>query len=310
MIKSLVRPFLYPLKRHLKARQRAISSEGFQSIRSSIETHYHRGWRARDKYSPAAYLADLNAHLDQRLVLDRRTVVPWLDAAKPLLGSRIIELGGGTGSSTVALAEQGAEVTAVDLDEDAQIVARDRCAAYGVSAHIVAGNAEDQDYSRYDVAIFFACLEHMTIKERLASLKRSWSMLPSGAHLVVAKAPNRLWYNDTHTSALPCFNWLPDELAFHYTRFSPIEILRYEELTPDSMEHFLRRGRGVSFHEFDVAIGKDLKVVSSLQSFRGWRHSLRQSRFDRRFKRILQHVYPGLHPGWFEEYLYICIEKP
>jgi methylase of polypeptide subunit release factors len=40
----------------------------------------------------------------------------------------------GTGSSTVALAEQGAIVTGIDIDEDALIVARDRCAAYGLKA--------------------------------------------------------------------------------------------------------------------------------------------------------------------------------
>ena len=30
--------------------------------------------------------------------------------------------------------------------------------------------------------------------------------------LVIVEAPNRLWLEDTHTSELPFFQWLPDNL--------------------------------------------------------------------------------------------------
>ena len=49
-----------------------------------------------------------------RLSRDRVAVIPWLDRTRPLRGSRILEVGCGRGASTVALAEQGAELIALD----------------------------------------------------------------------------------------------------------------------------------------------------------------------------------------------------
>ena len=59
-----------------------------------------------------------------------------------------------------ALAEQGARVTGIDLDEDALIVARDRCEAHGVFADIRFANVVDFDLDdSYGLVIFYACLE-------------------------------------------------------------------------------------------------------------------------------------------------------
>ena len=44
----------------------------------------------------------------ERLVCDRMEVVPWLDATRSLRGVDILEIGCGTGVSTLALCEQGA----------------------------------------------------------------------------------------------------------------------------------------------------------------------------------------------------------
>jgi hypothetical protein len=59
-----------------------------------------------------------------------------------------------------------------------------------------------------------------------------------------------------HTSWLPFFQWLPDDLAFKYSRFSPRFNFggMYGEETAERMLHFLRRGRGVSFHEFSLTM--------------------------------------------------------
>ena len=106
---------------------------------------------------------------------------------------------------------------------------------------------------------------------------------------------------------------LPNELAFHYARFSDRENFRdlYSDYTAESEQHFLRRGRGISFHEFDLAIGpsKDLKVVSSLSTFRGWRHELGRSKISRKYRSMLAEIQPGLHRGFFEDNLDLIIEK-
>ena len=125
---------------------------------------------------------------------------------------------------------------------------------------------------RFDFIIFYASLEHMTHHERISAIRTTWDMLPPGGLLSVVETPNRLWHTDPHTSLLPFFHWLPDELAFDYSRFSsrPNFRERYDNYDDEQQRlHFLRRGRGVSFHEFVLAIGsvEQLNVRSSLAMY-------------------------------------------
>lgn len=315
--KRSVKNLLFPVPARLSKNHIQIGSSGFDAIEQSMLQHYYTGWRSRDKYCQEAFDNDLNAHLHQRLESDRSLIVPWLDNAAPLRGMRILEIGCGTGSSTVALAEQGARITAIDIDDGALSVAMERTAAYGVQAEFRRLNAEEIsgafEAHAFDAIIFFACLEHMTITERLTSLRQAWEMLPAGGVLVVVETPNRLWYFDDHTSLLPFFHWLPDELAFQYSRFSGRENFRelYRENNQATHEHFLRRGSGVSFHEFELALGpaEKFNVVSSLSSFLGIRHRLKGSRLSRRYRSLLLSVAPGLHEGFFDDNLYLIIKK-
>ncbi len=296
---------------------REIDAEGLRSIERAIREHYHTGWRSESRYSKEKYQADLEAHVSRRLETDRRTIIPWLDDAGGLRDRRILELGCGTGSSSVALAEQGARVVGIDIDDGALHVARERARIYGVDAEFRRLNAREISGpfhgTRFDLVIFFACLEHMTIPERLISLGDAWRMLPDGGLLAIVDTPNRLWFFDGHTSLLPFFHWLPNELAFAYARFSSRENFRelYGEYSPVSEEHFLRRGRGVSFHEIDVAIRptRDLTVVSSLSTFEGPRYVARKSSVERQYKSLLMSIHPGIHEGFFDDVLYVILRK-
>lgn len=312
-----IQRILFPVPRHLAQRQVAINGERLSLVHASLQRHYYKGWRSEDRYRPADYARDFNDHLQERLASDRRMIVPWLNHAKPLRGSHVLEIGCGTGSSTVALTEQGAHVVGIDIDTDALAVARDRCHAYGMEAEFHTLNATTMApffaERRFDFIIFFASLEHMTIPERLAALRDAWAMLPVGGLLVVVETPNRLWYYDGHTSLLPFFHWLPDELAFRYSQLSPRENFRelYRDPDPASTEHFLRRGRGMSFHEFDLSIepAADLNVVSSLSTFQGLRYKPQRSLFERQYKSVLRGIYPELHEGFCEDTLFLIIEK-
>jgi len=294
-----------------------IDEAGLAKIEDSIRRNYHTGWRAEGNSSKERYQADLDAHLTLRLRDDRREIIPWIDSARQLKDARILEIGCGTGSSTVALAEQGARIVGIDVDEGALRVAKDRSDVYGIDARFRLLNALDISKAfspnDFDLIIFFASLEHMTIAERLISLQEAWTMLPLGGLLVVVETPNRLWYFDSHTSMLPFFNWLPDELAFKYSRFSPRENFRelFRDHNRESEELFLRQGRGMSFHEFDIAIGstKHLTIISSLSTFEGIRYKFRKARKERTFKSILMSIYPGIHEGFFDDHLYLIIQK-
>lgn len=254
---------------------------------------------------------DLDSHLYDRLNSFRRTVIPWLDHAKPLLGAKILEIGCGTGASTVALAEQGAQVTSVDVDEGSLAVAKDRCQVYGLEVDFYKANAKDLDQlfsnQQFDFIIFFAALEHLTVNERMAAIKNTWDMLSDGSLWCVIETPNRLWHFDSHTSLLPFFYWLPEELAFQYSKFSPRKPFcdAYRDCTEDTMLNFRRQGLGVSYHEFDLAMKKveELKVVSSLKDY------LSRIVVKKSYESFLAKQGPKIHSGFYKEYLNLIIEK-
>jgi len=316
-IKNTLIDIFNPFPLHLKNAQIKITQESLNKIKQSLENNYHTGWRNKDKYSEQDYLNDLSAHLTDRIEHDRKTIIPWLDNTKSLKGSRILEIGCGTGSSTVALAEQGAQVTGIDLDDGALKVAHDRCKEYGLNVDIMKLNANQIlnrfSADKFDFIIFFACLEHMTMEERLTSLKLVWNMLPQSGYLVIIETPNRLWFQDEHTSKLPFFNWLPDDLAFKYSQFSPRFNFKelYRDHNPDLMIEFLRRGRGFSYHEIEIAIKpvKDLKIINSLSSFQGRLESIGKSNQYKRYISLLKNLLPNINTGFFDKNIDIIIEK-
>lgn len=301
----------------LSRNHRKSNEKGITELRKSLENNYYVGWRGRESYSDDGYARDMKAHLLSRLENDRNAVVPWLDTLRPLNGLKILEIGCGTGSSTVALAEQGAAVVGIDVDERALQVARDRCRVYGCTADIRVMNATQLEtefqHGDFNLILFFACLEHMTVSERLVALSQAWDILPVGGMIGVIETPNRLWFYDGHTSLLPFFQWLPDELAFQYSRFSTRENFRevYREQTADSLQHFLRRGRGVSFHEFDLAMRpvSSLKIEGSLSDFLEQNGLHKSLAVHKAFMNFLQQQCPEVPAPFFEENLNLVIRK-
>jgi S-adenosylmethionine-dependent methyltransferase len=192
----------------------------------------------------------------------------------------------------------------------------------GLHADLVVANAADLPEATAgrgrSWVIFWAVLEHMTIDERLASLSSAWCHLEPGGLLTLVETPNRLWPFDSHTSLLPYFSWLPYELAHRYSGHSrrPGFRDRYVDGTGAGMEHFLRRGHGVSFHEFDLAIGQHgtLPVASYLQAYWRRRDPVRALSWPLsragRTERLLASYSPATDRAWFQPFLYLTLRKP
>ena len=265
---------------------------------------------------------ELNEHLVKRITKFRNKVIPWINHFYPLKNATVLEIGCGTGSSTVALAEQGANVYAVDINNDSLTIADRRLQLYKQRATLVPCNATEiksrLGHISFDCIIFFATLEHLVNEERITALRMAWEMLEKGRILCVTEAPNRLWHHDFHTSLLPFNMWLPDDLAYQYARFSKRKKFHelYSDHPPGDMLGFLRRGRGVSYHEFDVAIENfdHMQVVSSLEEFSKRKFvGAIYDRFRHRnyyaFKSILKKVGPKVHSGFYEPWLDILIRK-
>ncbi len=305
-----IRKLLVP--KHLKNNQIKLDSSQLKIIETSIRENYHQGWRSEKNYTPEAYANDLRTHLISRLEADRASHIPWLNRAVELKGANILEIGCGTGSSTVALAEQGANVTALDIDEDALQVAKDRCKVYNLPATFIVGNAidiyNDLKNQTFDLIIFYACIEHMVYEERIECIKNYYHLLPRGAYLSFIETPNRLWYVDSHTSLLPFFNWLPDKAAFDYSKYSKRVNFKelYHEYSDDNFLHFLRQGRGFSFHELEIALdipAEKLQVISCI------RRPFMPFSLDSKFHKILKQIYPKISKGFFYPMLDMIIRK-
>ena len=319
-LKRALRRIFLPLPEGIRKNFSSPGGDGLRAVEAALRSHYFSGF-------PPGYLdteagrKDWQDHLRLRLQGTREIIIPWLASVRPLAGARILEIGCGTGSSTVPLAEQGALVTAVDIDEGSLRVAEARARAYGQTARFLCANAQAAGElgQGWDLVIFFACLEHMTYAERLAALAGHWRALSSGACLVVIETPNRLWYHDSHTWSLPFIDWLPDELAYDYSSRSQrphLNALYRSTDQPKRLEDFYRKGRGASFHEFELALGslQGIPVAGRLHAFHRRKnpHLGLKWRFSRgrRYQQFLRRACPGIDPCFFEEYLDFALRKP
>ena len=297
---------------------------GIAELRELIETTYFPSWYVGADIGQLIRSAEgqfaLRMHLFQRLEMDRYELIPWLDSAMPLRGARILEIGCGTGSATVSLAEQGAKVTSLDVHAEALLAAQKRCQIHGLDdVRFVSENAENLGSifptGSFDLILFFAVLEHMTLAERETALRAAWALLDKGQYLCLGETPNRLWPYDAHTSQLPFFNWLPDEIAFRYAQYSPLPSLRtrFRVIGDESMLRFRREGRGVSYHELDLALDGQYQILSDQISFLAARNPIRLiKRFvarDGARERALNTYAPERHRGFFRQSLDIVIKK-
>ncbi len=156
----------------------------------------------------------------------------------------------------------------------------------------------------------------MTYRERLTSLQAAWQLLADDGILCIIEAPNRLWLFDDHTADLPFFHWLPDEIALEYLKRTP----RYQASAFDTTSHdagveLARRGRGVSYHDIELALGpiSDLDFMVDRQTFQMKQNPLRwlyyRQSSNRRYANLLRRQCPGLPFGLFMPYLNIAIRK-
>lgn len=278
------------------------------------------------KYGDADHdtLTSLEAELDVRLAGHRTQIIPWLNSVKPLKGQHVLEIGCGNGTSTVALAEQGAIVTAIDIEDTLLADAQERCKIYGLEARFYLMNATEVSTTlkdeTYDLVLFYAVLEHMTYAERLAAIRQTYNMLAPGGLWCVIGTPNRLHFFDSHTSLLPFYYWLPDELAMQYASFSPRNEFGSQFANATSFRQsdqltFARWGRGMSYHELELALGPldNLTVLSSLKTYlkkRDILYRLLTSRSrNERYAIFLKGLYPSIHEAFFCPFLDLIIQK-
>ncbi len=100
---------------------------------------------------------------------------------------RAIDLGCGTGTSVVYLAQHGFEVTGVDLAPRAIAKARRKACAAGVSASLLVGDVIHlpEVAGPFDLAIDIGCFHSLPPHWRSAYVKTLMHLLPVGGHYLL-----------------------------------------------------------------------------------------------------------------------------
>lgn len=199
--------------------------------------------------------------------------VPWIEQVKTLRGARVLEFGSGKGAAALAWARAGADVFGVDIIGPDTNEARSRAAELGLKAQFADGTYEEiiamarDRTGKVDVFMLYAVLEHMTPMERIYTLRVAKEILAPDGIIVVAESPNRVHWLDEHTTTLPFFDQLPDELAFMAAGRIPREGIKENfigargQSTQDRSVTRARLGRGIGFQEFEMVFG-DLDPVT------------------------------------------------
>ncbi|WP_417909389.1 class I SAM-dependent methyltransferase [Candidatus Electronema sp. PJ] len=214
---------------------------------------------------------DIKANVFRRYNNSLTHVVPWVARQIDLRGKTLVEIGSGTGSSTAAFAHFVEKIDGYDIDGQALAGAQARLKVMGlnnVDLHLVEAEQLVETLRKNhpngaDIVLLFAVLEHQTIRERHETLKLCWQLLNPDGLLVVTETPNLLQYTDFHTSLLPFLHLLPATLYARYADHSPREGFGGCFAKADSMSlqeldtSIMRWGRGASFHDFELALGKD-----------------------------------------------------
>lgn len=251
----------------------------------------------------------------------RDCLLPWVAQTAPLAGRTVLEYGAGHGAVSCAVAERGARVIGVDIDAEIVEEGRDYVRAHGASGVELRRHPPETILDEVaalrgevDIVLLYAVLEHLTLEERLAVLRVARELLPDDGLIVVCETPNRLTAFDHHTARMPFFHLLPDDLALRYYDRSGRDMFR------EAMDEALRRGpeagreaivrwgRGVSFHDFELAFeGRlaDHVVASSYEPVLYPERPIHAEELA--LARVLERERPDLAPSWSRRWLDVIL---
>lgn len=288
---------------------------------SSFNMDYTKEWCRRE----------FDIQLFVRMQQAKLILLPWIEEVINLKGMRVLEIGCGTGSSTIPLALQVDTVTALDISDisisankkRAEILNIDNISYFLLNRDWLEKSNIDwpTNIDSYDIILCYAVLEHLTIAERLNFLTSLWNGIRKGASIIFFETPNRIFPTDWHSSGLPFAQILPDSLtAYYYSRSElPKEKLSvanstYREISEDNRISLYRWGRGVSFHEFELSIGMDsFKVLNDGHSKKVSHHREKGYGNHRYFENALEEFFdkcsPRIPRGFTRASLDLIIQK-
>jgi ubiquinone/menaquinone biosynthesis C-methylase UbiE len=158
-----------------------------------------------------------------RVAFQRRHFLPTISRFVDLKDKRVLEIGCGTGPSTVVMAACGASIEARDINERMVEAARLRVRDHGFSDRVnvqVTSDSSKLDFpdGHFDIAVVNGVLEHVHPEMRKGILHEIWRVLKGGGCLFIGETPNRLFPYDDHTTGLWGLHYLPARMAQRYAK--------------------------------------------------------------------------------------------
>jgi 2-polyprenyl-3-methyl-5-hydroxy-6-metoxy-1,4-benzoquinol methylase len=253
---------------------------------------------------------------DDRNRRARESLIPWIESTVSLEGKTVLEYGCGNAAVSCAFGERVERHIGLDIDatavEGGMRMARDRglanvdLRAYPIE-EIVA--AMEEQRGEVDIVLLYAVLEHLTLDERLGVLRTARGVVREDGFVVVCETPNRFFPVDHHTSELPFFTMLPDDLALRfYERSGRADFLNalaeaVREGPEVAAEALTRWGRGVSFHEFELVFGELQDYVAASNYDLALFSERPVHPEELALARLLERIRPDLAPVWSRAWL-------
>jgi len=299
-----------------------LSTSYVESYSSFLKEHYFTGFE-EEYLKSDAFQHDVNEHVFRRTTRFRDHLVPWVQAVHDLKSATVLEVGSGTGASTLAFAPYVKEIYCYEIDEKATRAAKERMKFWELrnvhfEEQLFCPQARFvQDGRKADVVLFITVLEHMTYGELETALRTAYRALRPGGIIVVAETPNRLSVFDYHSSWMPFYQWLPPAVRERYFDRSPRQHFVYDvgavkANNPFHTEERLTRwGNGVSFHDFELALGNEVHnwIVAD-----GWEDAVRPLapifKDDELLLDIFERWEIKAHRAFARSWLYLIIKRP
>ena len=134
------------------------------AIKDYWETHAPGQWYSRRRKGEREYYDEIEAHRYGHMY----RYLPELFELDRHRGEKVLEVGCGIGTDALRWAKGGAEVTAIDLTEEAIAEATRRFALYGLRADLRVGDAESLPFAdgAFDLVYSFGVLHHTPDTQR------------------------------------------------------------------------------------------------------------------------------------------------
>lgn len=181
---------------------------------------------------------------------------------------RLLDFGCGSGasSSIVARLLPHTEVIGVEFVKEYIDIAllRNNFYKYENLRFIQSESPESfpENLGNFDFILLNGVFEHLLKNERIYLFPKIWEYLKRSGVMFIANTPNRLFPIELHTtSGLPFLNYLPDSIAYKYSRkFSK------RHLENESWENLLRAGiRGTTASEIMGILNKNVTSAELLE---------------------------------------------